>query len=364
MWALQLLQIPSVSILKFTALIGFGILVTTPRIFAESFYNSKDIILMSYMIISHYYGFKLIQKEKTSYLLLFSFFTALSAGLRIIGLANLFFYVLVLIYKKKKLNLYFNAKLLISTFLILYFIWPFLWEKPIENFLFAIKFFSEVPWQGNKVFYLGNFFNSDNLPWHYTIVWMLVTIPLVYIIIFIFGVIKLFKKNNIFQFNIYYCYLVYLILPLALVILLKPIQIDGWRHFYFLYPVLIIMVLNIFNLIKNETKIFLKYVLIINIIYISIWNLYNHPHQYLYFNNLFSFKSIKYFEKDYWGLSNKKLIEEILKIDQSPKIYYKNYNSNFDASLDIFPRDIFNVLSCLTKYASFFRSFVEAKKYS
>ena len=327
---------------KFTALIGFGILVTTPRIFAESFYNSKDIILMSYMIISHYYGFKLIQKEKTSYLLLFSFFTALSAGLRIIGLANLFFYVLVLIYKKKKLNLYFNAKLLISTFLILYFIWPFLWEKPIENFLFAIKFFSEVPWQGNKVFYLGNFFNSDNLPWHYTIVWMLVTIPLVYIIIFIFGVIKLFKKNNIFQFNIYYCYLVYLILPLALVILLKPIQIDGWRHFYFLYPVLIIMVLNIFNLIKNEKKIFLKYVLIINIIYISIWNLYNHPHQYLYFNNLFSFKSIKYFEKDYWGLSNKKLIEEILKIDQSPKIYYKNYNSNFDASLDIFPRDISN----------------------
>ena len=70
---------------KLISIIGFGILVTTPRIFAESFYNSKDLVFLSYMIISHYYGLKLINKNNSSNFFLFSFFTALSAGLRIIG---------------------------------------------------------------------------------------------------------------------------------------------------------------------------------------------------------------------------------------------------------------------------------------
>ena len=134
--------------------------------------------------------------------------------------------------------------------------------------------------------------------------------------------------------------MIYLTLPLILVVLLKPIQIDGWRHFYFLYPVIIIITLNIFNFKNNKVKTFFKFILIFNIIYISYWNFKNHPYQYLYFNNLFSLKSIKYFEKDYWGLSNKNLIEEIIKIDRSSEIYYKSFNSNFDASLNIFPQSI------------------------
>ena len=325
---------------KLISIIGFGILVTTPRIFAESFYNSKDLVFLSYMIISHYYGLKLINKNKPSNFFLFSFFTALSAGLRIIGLANLFFYIFVLFYKQKKIKLFFSIKLIILTFLFLYLFWPFLWEKPIENFLFAINFFSEVPWQGNEVFYLGSFYNSDNLPWHYTIVWIGVTTPFIYIVIFFFSIVALTKKIELSKFNINYCYLIYLILPLILVILFKPIQIDGWRHFYFLYPIIIIIILNIFNLENKILKLFFKFIIIVNIIFISTWNFINHPNQYLYFNNFFTLKSIKYFEKDYWGLSNKKLIEEILKIDQSTDIYYKSYNSNFEASLSFFPRNI------------------------
>ena len=325
---------------KLVALLGFGILVTTPRIFAESFYNSKDIIFMSYMILSHYFGNQLIAKNKLSNLIFFCFFTALSAGLRIIGLANLFFYIFILILKKKKINFFYNLKLISLTLLILYLIWPFLWEKPIDNFLYVVNFFSHVPWQGGKVFYLGNFYESDALPWHYTIVWIAITTPIFYVILFFLSVIILIRNISNLKFDINKLFLLYLLLPITLVIILRPVQIDGWRHFYFLYPVIIIITLSILKVENQKLKKFIKFMIILNITYISFWNLINHPYQYLYFNNFFSFKSIKYFEKDYWGLSNKKLIEEVLKIDDTSKIYYKNYNSNFVASLDIFPREI------------------------
>ena len=81
------------------------------------------------MILSHYYGLKLINKNKSSNFFLFCLFTALSAGLRVIGLANLFFYILVLFYKQKRIRFFYSTKLIFLTFFILYLIWPFLWEN-------------------------------------------------------------------------------------------------------------------------------------------------------------------------------------------------------------------------------------------
>ena len=63
------------------------------------------------MILSHYYGLKLINKNKSSNFL-FCLFTALSAGLRVIGLANLFFYILVLFYKQKRIRFFYSTKLI------------------------------------------------------------------------------------------------------------------------------------------------------------------------------------------------------------------------------------------------------------
>ena len=55
----------------------------------------------------------------------------------------------------------------------------------------------------------------------------------------------------------------------------------------------------------------------------SIYTIYKlHPHQYLYFNNIFVKNGLKKFEKDYWGLSNKIVLEEFLKKNKKVKIIY------------------------------------------
>lgn len=47
------------------ALAGTGLLVLSPRIFADSFYNSKDAVLLALFIVSSYTGLRLLE-EKTA----------------------------------------------------------------------------------------------------------------------------------------------------------------------------------------------------------------------------------------------------------------------------------------------------------
>ncbi len=60
---------------KFLSLLGCLFLILSPRIFAQSFYNSKDIIFLSFFIISNYYGFLLLKNKNlaSAFFLLFLF---------------------------------------------------------------------------------------------------------------------------------------------------------------------------------------------------------------------------------------------------------------------------------------------------
>jgi hypothetical protein len=67
----------------------------------------------------------------------------------------------------------------------------------------------------------------------------------------------------------------------------------------------------------------------------SYWNFKYHPFQHSYFNKLFYEKPNEKFESDYWGISNKYLIDQLLLYEKSDKIFYKFESSNFILSLDI-----------------------------
>ena len=66
-------------------------------------------------------------------------------------------------------------------------LWPILWSDPLGEFVNAFNRLARFPWRGDLL-YLGEYHQSDNLPWHYPFVWMAVTIPLVYVGLFlVFG---------------------------------------------------------------------------------------------------------------------------------------------------------------------------------
>ena len=65
----------------------FSLLVTffyisSPRIFAEAFYNCKDIVFMSLAVISLHFAHKSFESLNYKNLLLFSLFSALATNIR------------------------------------------------------------------------------------------------------------------------------------------------------------------------------------------------------------------------------------------------------------------------------------------
>ena len=60
---------------------------------------------------------------------------------------------------------------------------------------------------------------------------------------------------------------------------------------------------------------------------IALTMLLSHPHQNVYFNLIAGKKIDKYFEMDYWGLSNKQAFEYILKNDNKEKIFIGSASS-------------------------------------
>ena len=177
------------------SLIGSLSLILSPRIFAESFYNPKDIIFMSLFIIATLFSIKFLRDKNNSSIILAAFFTSLAVGVRIVGiylpLITLFFFLFNTDNTKTKFKIFSSIKYLFLFLGFLIFLWPFLWEDTFSNLLVAFNEFKNYPWKG-EILYFGKFINAEFTPWHYFFVWFLLTTPVIFSVIIIFGVIYTF----------------------------------------------------------------------------------------------------------------------------------------------------------------------------
>ena len=223
--------------------------------------------------------------------------------------------------------------------LLLYIFWPHLWVDPINNFLEAFFFFSQVPYFAN-VYFFDELVDARNLPFYYLPVWIFVTTPEIIIFLFLLSLVLLMikffnKKDRNYEIieNIYFT-LVFIIIPILLNIILKTVLFDGWRHFYFIYPFIITIGMCSMNYFyKRILRKFFEVIIYLNIFILIFWNISNNPFQYLYFNKLLLGKnSLSIFEKDYWGISNKQLVEHVNNIEKG-KIKWTFHGSNLKTSL-------------------------------
>ena len=319
-------------------IIGALFLFLSPRIFAESFYNHKDILFLSIFIINIYYAINFLRFPLLKNAILLSLFTAISIDIRIMGviIIPIILTIAILKYTRNK-----NPKILsgiliylflFPTFTIIF--WPYLWSSPLNNFIQIFKSLGAYGWEGYNL-YFGNYYKGSNTPWHYIFVWLFITTPMFYLILFSYGfvnftlrlknrIFKIAEKNNLNDFWRGDAESEDLIFPPIVVILLDSTIYNGWRHLYFIYPCFLMISLKGLYLIN--IKYFKKRRLISNLltslllVQISFNMIKDHPHQNTYFNLLAGKNVEKNFELDYWGLSNKQAFEYILNIDKSDSI--------------------------------------------
>ena len=325
------------------SIIGLLFFILSPRIFADSFYNMKDLIFLSLFVISLYFSVKFLDRISYKNAIFASLFCSMAISSRIMGIIVPFIIIIFFIFETLDDKKYFKKNfLIIILFIFLCCIftvifWPYLWSDPLVNFFSTLKNMSAYIWRGS-VFYLGNYISAENLPWHYSIIWILITTPLLYISLFILGSLVIFlktikkflnfdeKKNvgnlwsnskerlELISFAIFY-------LTLFLVISINSTLYGGWRHLYFIYPSLIFISIIGLEFISN--KINYKYLLIIVfpfLIYSTQWMVKNHPYQFVYFNSLAGKNINNNFEIDYWGTSNLHILNYLLEYDKKKEI--------------------------------------------
>lgn len=323
---------------NYLAILGILILFFTPRFFAESFYNSKDLLFMSFTIIHLYFSNKFINYLTIKNLFYFSITAGILINIRVYGiifpLISFFFIFIESIENKKKLLK--NIKLsLISILLIIftiYIFWPFLWTSPIKNFLVYAEWLSSAYKFLIPNVYLGEVIYSNQVPWHFVLVWILITMPLVIILFCILGLYLLSRKffNNLLKidttnklwlnnlektdFFVFISILFFLLLALT-----SHTIHGGWRYFYFLYPFMIyisLIFLENIKSIKGGIYSFSIFCIIMNLLLNVDWIFKNHPNQNYYFNPIKKYFIKKNFDVDYWGLSERQALYFILENDK------------------------------------------------
>ena len=326
-------------------ILGVLFMVLSPRIFAQAFYNSKDIGFMSVFIISIYTLSRYLERKTFIWACIHAFVCAVLIDIRILGfivvpLTLVFFSTDLMkniIRREKILRKAMTIAvygLLLPVLVVLF--WPLLWERPLYTFIEALNVMAKYPLKLG-VLYMGQHLVSQGLPWHYIPVWILVTTPVLYSICFLAGLCSvvsrwILKGGPGYERTVSdLIFLAWFFLPLSAVMINKTTLYDGWRHMLFIYPAFLVLALDgvvalqgFFSKrcegkVRTAANSFLALAVLVSGVNIAWFMIRWHPYQNVYFNFLAGkdMKAAKKnFDLDYWGLSYRKVLEYILANDK------------------------------------------------
>jgi hypothetical protein len=326
-------------------------LVVCPRIYGHAFFNSKDIPFMTFMIMSAYSGLRFLKAPSVIRAFVHAFFCALAVDTRIAGVLmpgiTLMMYgaqTIVLSQNRSWKSFFAIVCYVLFSFLLIVLMWPMLWQNPVEKF---IQFFQSAAHYQHPFyeFYMGQWLKpiDHELPWHYLPVWMMVTIPIIVLVLFFLGISSFLISlkrglSAITQQPVMVMSLLWFFIPLTIVTITKPTIYDGWRHFYFVYPAMVMIAIYALSCLYAHKRIFVAvlFLLIINLSFTLTKMVGLHPYEHVYFNQLAGKdlqSSLKDFELDLWGVEYRKPIEYILNNDLGKDISL--YSPNVFAPLNL-----------------------------
>ncbi|HEY3969347.1 MAG TPA: hypothetical protein VGM05_32645 [Planctomycetaceae bacterium] len=320
-------------------LFGAVALVLSPRIFAESFYNSKDLALLSFFIFSAATFLLFGRRTDTKRALLHALSCGFLVGIRIVGIivpcVTLFLIGSRIVHAWRQrsswrpqlggLAVYF---IFVVAFTILF--WPILWENPLRHFASAFEEMRKYPWPGS-VLYFGRFVPGTELLWHYVPVWIAMTTPVLYSVLFVLGtggVLTTLVRRPLEVLQHHPLDLALLgssAVPVAAVVVLKSVVYGGWRHLYFIYPALLYFSCHGLVMIWNWTWSLESWecparwttsaIVAASLIHTTVLMVHYHPYENIYFNTLSggTLQQVKpEFDMDYWGLSCRRALEYLV----------------------------------------------------
>ncbi|MBF0122571.1 MAG: hypothetical protein HQL21_04060 [Candidatus Omnitrophica bacterium] len=321
------------------AILGCVFLVLYPRIFADAFYNGVDISFLSVFIIGMFTLLVMLDKRTLLSVVIHAFVCAFLINIRLAGLflpiVTVVFFCLEVwrlhLVEDRLSGLRMLAGYLGSLIILAFLLNPFLWAHPLANFTSLVEQgLNFKAWNSGRARYFGRYFELRELPWHYIWVWIFISIPVTYLALFFTGIVssvKLFLMKGDHLYVMRRNVAIVLVCFLIPLILITGKAYNGWRHVYFIYPAMVLLLIMGIQHLWKDIRPFLRGVLTVGILVAlldtAFFMIRTHPYQNMYFNSFVVQNTdgiINTFDLDYFGLSYRKALEHILKTDNDAVI--------------------------------------------
>jgi hypothetical protein len=345
----------------FLACLGFVMLAFDPRIYAHSFFNSKDLPFLAMIIISLAAARWAFAKNKPLSFLILGLACGYATSIRIMGVMLAVFMLGFLLldllagYKKKEQTkrILINSALYTAGFCFaLYIAWPYLWKAPIRNFVDSFSALSHYAYDA-EVLFGGTNVKTTNLPWTYFPTWFIITNPVLWLIFGCVGLVRLLldvlKKPSQYLKNTpdrnFLLFLLCFWAPIIAVIGLNSVIYDDWRHLYFVYPpfvfIAIYMVHRIMQMLPSKFSMVVPAICAVQAAVIGLFMVKNFPFSQVYFNELVSHEKEylrENYELEYWGCGFKQALDHLVTTDTAQTIHIAcNYNAPLSNNIMMLP---------------------------
>jgi len=324
-------------------LLGAVLLVLSPRLFADYFYNSKDPVFMMLYLAAAATAILFVKRPGWRTALCHALVCALAIDVRLMGVlvpaATLALVGLRALHRAYAWRVAgFVAVYLAALAGFVVLLWPYLWEAPVPHLLVAWHSLSQYRQWGGSVLYQGQLVVASRLPWHYSLVWIGLTVPLAYLFFWGIGLLGVVRKLWRARWRLYtspaeWQDLFFLSLglgPLAAIIVLHSVIYGGWRHLYFVYPMLLLLTLRGLAIAwhwrpapvawRPYWRPTIGLIMGCALAGVVVRMVRLHPLENLYFNALSPKPVAQYYETDYWSLGMAQGLQWVVQHDQRPHI--------------------------------------------
>ena len=235
---------------RLIALLALLIFLLHPRIYAHSFFNSKDPVFLSMFMLALYLLERALRRDTAAAFALLGVGVGLLVNLRIMGIMLLPAVVAMRGLDwlpardgtKRRHILRTGGMFIAAAGLTIYVLSPYAWANPVDylttNFNLAVNHPTFWP-----QLFQGKLYPADQVPPHYAAGWFAITTPPSILLLGFIGIgvavaTGIRRPGAVFRdsrLRFAGLLLAAFLLPPLAAALLGSAQYDGWRHSYFLY---------------------------------------------------------------------------------------------------------------------------------
>ena len=357
---------------RLAALLVMLLFLLSPRLYAHSFFNSKDAVFASAFVMALLFVSRAFDRDSVRAYRWCGMAVGLLVHLRIMGVV---LFALVLVFRawawfraggrgaRRRAAATAGAFALWGG-LVLFISLPYLWGDPAGRLSEYWTVLANHPVVSYELF-RGQVFSSAALPWDYVLHWFAISQPPVTLLLGLLGLGALgLAAGGVvrrgagtgpgpsaawgaaelrFGALLATCFA----LPLVGFALLRPTTLNGWRHFYFLHgPFCLLATFALMGLRQLSARGLRKRWLggaacaltAAGLGVVAVQMAQIHPHQYLYFNFFVDRKTPERlnerYETDYWDMMLRQGYEHILRQEPASTINMRQRQVDSRADLN------------------------------